>query len=97
MRRQADSIFVYPGRRKPRHKVAGLPATQLTRTLRTLHRRNLLSQHEPLVVGYPASAKQWKYRPMLGRSRYASELQTLIQAVAISSRERHGRSNTESG
>ena len=69
----------------------GLPATQLTSTLRTLHRRNLMSRHQRLVVAifgrrgqamelcqqFPRLRHHNQYRPMLGRSRHASELQEL--------------------
>ena len=95
---QGSDLLGVTGNESPGNQMLpGLPATQLTSTLRTLHRRNL----EKSVVNVwlwrywrALAAKQWncassfhrlrhhnQYRPMLGRSRHASELQALLGVI----------------
>ena len=95
---QGSDLLGVTGNESPgKQMMPGLAATQLTSTLRTLHRRNLMSRHQRLVVAifgrrgqamelcqqFPRLRHHNQYRPMLGRSRHASELQRLLGVLTI--------------
>ena len=95
---QGSDLLGVTGNESPgKQMMPGLPATQLTSTLRTLHRRNLMSRHQRLVVAifgrrgqamelcqqFPRLRHHNQYRPMLGRSHHASELQALLGVLTI--------------